>query len=433
MVYMSDYYGMSLLGDSIMHYGVKGQKWGLRRWQNEDMSLTPAGRVHYGVGEGRGQKKFLTREEKLAARAERKEARAKRREERSAERAERKAERDAEREAKRVEDLENKKAKIIADADPETVIKNRSILSTAEFNEAYNRAMLTKKTSDLIVPKESKIDKIINVGTKVADTMRMINNVKEQREKLFGLDEKKKLALEIAKETRQEQRDIAKEKRAEEREIRKELRGANKKDGKEGKKEKNKGENQNESKTDGGKNDGGNKKEKGIGTVDWTHMMNGVPGFDEYSLYNRKGTDSGETRWTTRSEQRADARSKKAGEEVARERAALDAKRNAAESKSLFSRVASMTSVTQSLPKSVSLDKPISVVQKNYNYVDLKERDTKFVPPSAQSSPKSLRSGKEYESFFSTPIKSLSATWTPEPDEKKKKKKGSVDLSLYGF
>lgn len=35
--------------DDLCHSGVKGQKWGLRRWQNPDGSLTPAGREHYGI------------------------------------------------------------------------------------------------------------------------------------------------------------------------------------------------------------------------------------------------------------------------------------------------------------------------------------------------------------------------------------------------
>lgn len=39
--------------DYLIHHGIKGQKWGLRRFQNEDMSLTPAGRERYGVGEKR--------------------------------------------------------------------------------------------------------------------------------------------------------------------------------------------------------------------------------------------------------------------------------------------------------------------------------------------------------------------------------------------
>lgn len=34
-----------------MHYGVTGQKWGVRRYQNPDGSLTPEGRQHYGLGD----------------------------------------------------------------------------------------------------------------------------------------------------------------------------------------------------------------------------------------------------------------------------------------------------------------------------------------------------------------------------------------------
>ena len=34
--------------DELVHYGVKGQKWGRRRYQNSDGSLTPAGKERYG-------------------------------------------------------------------------------------------------------------------------------------------------------------------------------------------------------------------------------------------------------------------------------------------------------------------------------------------------------------------------------------------------
>ena len=37
--------------DELVHYGVKGQKWGRRRYQNKDGSLTPAGRERYGSEE----------------------------------------------------------------------------------------------------------------------------------------------------------------------------------------------------------------------------------------------------------------------------------------------------------------------------------------------------------------------------------------------
>ena len=34
--------------NELYHFGIKGQKWGVRRYQNEDGSLTPAGKKHYG-------------------------------------------------------------------------------------------------------------------------------------------------------------------------------------------------------------------------------------------------------------------------------------------------------------------------------------------------------------------------------------------------
>lgn len=49
------YYGvLPIQTDVIKHYQVKGAKHGVRRWQNYDGSLTPAGRDHYNVGPPRG-------------------------------------------------------------------------------------------------------------------------------------------------------------------------------------------------------------------------------------------------------------------------------------------------------------------------------------------------------------------------------------------
>ena len=54
--------------DTLAHHGIKGQRWGVRRYQNADGSLTSSGRSHYGVGEARKK----TREERKSERAEQK-------------------------------------------------------------------------------------------------------------------------------------------------------------------------------------------------------------------------------------------------------------------------------------------------------------------------------------------------------------------------
>ena len=45
----------------LIHHGIKGQKWGIRRYQNEDGSLTAAGRKQYdkNLGERSTLKKVL--------------------------------------------------------------------------------------------------------------------------------------------------------------------------------------------------------------------------------------------------------------------------------------------------------------------------------------------------------------------------------------
>ena len=49
--------GDELAANELMHHGVKGQQWYKRKYQYPDGSLTPLGRLHYGVGAARQKTK----------------------------------------------------------------------------------------------------------------------------------------------------------------------------------------------------------------------------------------------------------------------------------------------------------------------------------------------------------------------------------------
>ena len=57
----------------LAHYGIKGMKWGVRRYQNKDGSLTSEGRVRYGNLPGPNSvannilKKAMMKEPKITA------------------------------------------------------------------------------------------------------------------------------------------------------------------------------------------------------------------------------------------------------------------------------------------------------------------------------------------------------------------------------
>ena len=44
---MENKYIVTRYNDELQHHGIKGMKWGVRRFQNKDGSLTPRGRQRY--------------------------------------------------------------------------------------------------------------------------------------------------------------------------------------------------------------------------------------------------------------------------------------------------------------------------------------------------------------------------------------------------
>jgi hypothetical protein len=47
----------TIVNGELHHHGIKGQRWGVRRFQTKSGSLTSAGKKRYGVGKGDSKKK----------------------------------------------------------------------------------------------------------------------------------------------------------------------------------------------------------------------------------------------------------------------------------------------------------------------------------------------------------------------------------------
>ena len=94
--------------DSLAHHGVKGQKWGVRRFQNSDGTLTAAGK--------------------------------------------------------------KRKEKIIESENPRKILKNRKLLNQQEYEEAYKRAKMKRDLQEWSKPSEAAVRRrnaIIKAGLAV--------------------------------------------------------------------------------------------------------------------------------------------------------------------------------------------------------------------------------------------------------------------------
>ena len=117
--------------DEIKHHGIKGQKWGVRRFQNADGSLTADGRKRYGSEDMRNVKKQVDNGKNVVDGVKRSKAKA----------AEKKTEKKIKDDLSQMSDQEL-----------------RDIVNRLNMEERYMQVM---KTRDVQVGK-SKVDKILD-------------------------------------------------------------------------------------------------------------------------------------------------------------------------------------------------------------------------------------------------------------------------------
>lgn len=151
---------------SLKHHGIKGQKWGVRRFQNANGSLTAEGKRRYSVDGGGGGLKekairvYNTAKEKVGKATDYYK--------------EKKAQR-----------TEAERAKAINDGDVKTILKYADTMSTNELREVINRANTMKQLNDLAnSDRKSTMEKIQNVATKMANFGNAIANAKGAYDRL---------------------------------------------------------------------------------------------------------------------------------------------------------------------------------------------------------------------------------------------------------
>lgn len=149
-----DYYGeYSDVSSELYHHGILGMKWGVRRYQNEDGSLTDAGRKRYGVGLKERIKSFRQKRKRARALKKRQQTIAK----------------------KKAYEKDRKEA--IDSSDPTRILKYQKDLSNEELRAITERIRL----ADTL---KSQSDARIKTGMdKVETVMNKISRAKEIAEK----------------------------------------------------------------------------------------------------------------------------------------------------------------------------------------------------------------------------------------------------------
>ena len=136
--------------DYLAHHGIKNQKWGQRRFQNYDGSLTSEGRRRYGIGESNQSRRERKQAEKAKAKAAKVRAKAS---------GKKKAE------AQKLQDQKQKRMEYLRDH-PEKIYKYRKELTQDDVTEIMQKVKFDRSLQDIRKDEISrgmkKIDQIRN-------------------------------------------------------------------------------------------------------------------------------------------------------------------------------------------------------------------------------------------------------------------------------
>lgn len=193
--------------DELQHHGIPGMKWGIRRYQNKDGSLTAAGKKRYDneftkVKAAKAKlakdKKVLDNKKKTQAKLDKLEKAkqdvvAKRKALKEEEQALKNKNKKPKNE-KPVETVEERRAKLLKSSDAKELYENRHLLTTAELNERINRINTEKQLGQIAASTKTsgreKIEKMIAAYKKTDEVIKTVSDsfIGKELKKKLGID-----------------------------------------------------------------------------------------------------------------------------------------------------------------------------------------------------------------------------------------------------